>query len=278
MSSTLSGDRPAVIAHRGSSHAAPEHTLGAYRRALADAADGVECDVRLTLDRHLVCVHDRRVDRTSDGRGTVSALELAELEGLDWGGWHRAHPGDDEVPDRDHSRILTFKQLVRSMTEAGRPLQLVIETKHPTRYSGEVEHRLVEVLDEFGLLDPAGAALQPRLMSFSTRAVARFARLAPRLDRVLLIEPAMGWRYRDSLPPGVRIAGPGVDYVRRHPRFVARHHALGHEVHVWTVDDPADVQMCLDLGVDAIISNTPAAVAAAVDERYGVRTGEGNRP
>lgn len=60
---------PFVVAHRGASVDRPEHTLGAYELALRDGADGVECDVRLTSDGHLVCVHDRRVDRTSSGAG-----------------------------------------------------------------------------------------------------------------------------------------------------------------------------------------------------------------
>ena len=61
-----------VVAHRGSSADVPEHTLAAYEQAVADGADALECDVRLTADGHLVCVHDRRIDRTSDGRGIVS--------------------------------------------------------------------------------------------------------------------------------------------------------------------------------------------------------------
>ena len=68
-----------VVAHRGSSDAVPEHTLHAYTRAIDEGADALECDVRLTRDGHLVCVHDRRIDRTSTGRGVVSTLELADL-------------------------------------------------------------------------------------------------------------------------------------------------------------------------------------------------------
>ena len=56
-------NQPLVFAHRGSSHALPEHTLPAYLRAIQEGADGLECDVRLTQDGHLVCVHDRRIDR-----------------------------------------------------------------------------------------------------------------------------------------------------------------------------------------------------------------------
>ncbi|WP_282956632.1 glycerophosphodiester phosphodiesterase family protein, partial [Streptomyces albus] len=87
------------MAHRGASQEAPEHTLAAYRRAIEEGADALECDVRLTADGHLVCVHDRRVNRTSNGRGAVSALELADLAALDFGSWMDRHADPYESPD-----------------------------------------------------------------------------------------------------------------------------------------------------------------------------------
>src|ERR1700754_2721585 len=82
------GGHPYVVAHRGASAERPEHTVAAYELALREGADGVECDVRLTRDGHLVCVHDRRVDRTSNGTGLVSELTLAQLREFDYGAWH----------------------------------------------------------------------------------------------------------------------------------------------------------------------------------------------
>ena len=105
-------------------------------RAIEEGADALECDVRLTADSHLVCVHDRRVNRTSNGRGIVSTLELAELEGLDWGSWKHDHPGDLELPDRDRNRLLTLRNLLTTVLETERPIGLAIETKHPTRMPG----------------------------------------------------------------------------------------------------------------------------------------------
>ncbi len=109
-----------VIAHRGSSEDAPEHTLSAYKRALDDGADALECDVRLTRDGHLVCVHDRRVDRTSNGRGVLSTLELAELSALDFGSWRDTWEDfeDPEVPDRDRAEILTLRRLLETVAHA----------------------------------------------------------------------------------------------------------------------------------------------------------------
>lgn len=262
---TLHGGPPLVIAHRGSSRIEPEHTLGAYKRAIRDGADGVECDVRLTADRHLVCVHDRRVDRTSDGVGVVSALELAALEGLDWGSWKAAHPDEDEIPVRHKAQLLTLRQLIRTVLQADRKLDLVIETKHPTRYSGDVERVLMAQLAEFDLLRPG--RVNVRLMSFSTLAVQRMARLAPDLQRVQLLELPTALRFVDALPRNVKMVGTRIAVVRRLPAFIARQHGYGHQVHVWTVDEPADVHLCLELGVDAIITNRPAMVREIVDAR-----------
>ena len=132
---------PEVIAHRGSSAEKPEHTLAAYLRAIEQGADSLECDVRLTADNHLVCVHDRRVNRTSNGRGLVSTLELAHLEHLDWGSWKATEEDarDVETPDRDAGRLLTLRRLLDAVREAGRPVRVVIETKHPTRYAGRLD-------------------------------------------------------------------------------------------------------------------------------------------
>ena len=136
---------PLVIAHRGASDEEPEHTLAAYRRAFAHGADGVECDVRLTADHHLVCVHDRRIERTSNGRGVVSALELALLEELDWASWRTAHrPGDTELPEADPERghLLTLRRLLDTLVDTGQEVVTLIETKHPgdrSTYLGNFE-------------------------------------------------------------------------------------------------------------------------------------------
>jgi glycerophosphoryl diester phosphodiesterase len=72
-------------------------------------------------------------------------------------------------------------------------------------------------------------------------------------------------RFRDgSLPRGIHTVGLDIKIVRRWPQTVERQHARGHEVYVWTVDEPKDVRLCLELGVDAIISNRPHLVVDAL--------------
>ncbi|MER7696245.1 MULTISPECIES: glycerophosphodiester phosphodiesterase [unclassified Streptomyces] len=254
-----------VIAHRGASDDAPEHTLAAYRKAIEDGADALECDVRLTADGHLVCVHDRRVNRTSNGRGAVSALELADLAALDFGSWkdHEESPDWDPVPG-ELTSVLTLERLLELFTEVratGRQLQLAIETKHPTRWAGQVEERLLRLLKRFGLADPPPEGPSPiRVMSFSARSLHRIQVSAPTLPTVYLMQ-FVSPRMRDGrLPAGARIAGPGMRIVRSHPGYIERLHRAGHRVHVWTVNEPADVDLCAELGVEAIITNRPKQV------------------
>ena len=257
-----------VVAHRGSSDDAPEHTLHAYKRALAEGADALECDVRLTKDGHLVCVHDRRIDRTSNGRGILSTLELAELNELDWGSWRDTWEDfeDPEMPDRDKSQILTLRRLLEAVSQVDRRVEVAIETKHPTRYAGLVERRLVALLDEFGW---AGARSPVRVMSFSQLSLRRLRYLAPDLRSVMLFE-RVPLRFRDgSLPEGVAVAGPSIEIVRSHPRYVERAHRHGHPVHVWTVDAVEDIALCRDLGVEAIITNRPGRVLRALGREAG---------
>ncbi|MFF2201095.1 glycerophosphodiester phosphodiesterase [Streptomyces sp. NPDC058145] len=259
-----------VVAHRGASEDAPEHTLAAYKKAIEDGADALECDVRLTADGHLVCVHDRRVNRTSNGRGAVSALELADLAALDFGSWktREAWSGRDEEPDWEHrpedladTSVLTLERLLELVADSGRRVELAIETKHPTRWAGQVEERLLHLLKRFGLDAPASAAESPvRIMSFSARSLHRMQAAAPTLPAVYLMQ-FVSPRLRDGrLPAGVRIAGPSIRILRSHPAYVERLKRAGHQVHVWTVNEPADVDLCVGLGVDAIITNRPRAV------------------
>ncbi|MEU6809608.1 glycerophosphodiester phosphodiesterase [Streptomyces sp. NPDC046831] len=259
-----------VVAHRGASEDAPEHTLAAYRKAIEDGADALECDVRLTADGHLVCVHDRRVNRTSNGRGAVSALELADLAALDFGSWRTRSPwrGREEEPDWEFrpedpqdTSVLTLERLLELVADAGRRVELAIETKHPTRWAGQVEERLLELLKRFGLdAPPSAAESQVRIMSFSARSLHRVRAASPTLPTVYLMQ-FVSPRLRDGrLPAGVRIAGPSIRIVRNHPAYIERLKASGHQVHVWTVNEPADVDLCLGLGVEAIITNRPRVV------------------
>ncbi len=270
---SVSHERPQVVAHRGASETVAEHTLAAYVRALEDGAEGLECDVRLTADGHLVCVHDRRIDRTSNGRGTVSTLELSQLRELDWTSWKHPWQGlTEELPELDPaaSSILTLDRLFETVSDWGKPVDLAIETKHPTRFAGLVERRLVELLDRHGWARPKRGVVSPaRVMSFSWMSLRRCLELAPALRTVYLMD-RVPLRFRDgTLPLGAQIAGPSMEIVRAHPEYVAKAHARGNEVHVWTVNEARDIALCDEIGVDAIITDNPAAAMKQLAAVHG---------
>ena len=255
MSSTR---RPQVVAHRGSSKANAEHTLGAYIAALDEGAEGLECDVRLTADGHLVCVHDRRTDRTATARGVVSTMELAELEELDFASWKNPWADlDDEAPEveREARSVLTLRRLLDAVADYDRPIEVAIETKHPTRYAGLVERRVVELLDTYGW---AGKHSPARVMSFSYVALNRVKKLAPELDVVMLVDRLYSWQLTKNLARGDWIAGPGIELLRENPRFARDVRRSGRRIHVWTVNSLEDIDLCVDLGAEAIITDTPA--------------------
>jgi glycerophosphoryl diester phosphodiesterase len=276
-----------VIAHRGASYDVAEHTLPAYLSAIDKGADGLECDVRLTRDGHLVCVHDRTVNRTSNGSGIVSEYDLSALRELDFQSWRDQLPdsadqlrsadplrGDSPylagvAPDRlsaDSSRVLTLETLLEVVADAGRPIRLLIETKHPTRYGGLVEKELVRLLQRFGWAPPPGAPADVpapvTIMSFAQVALRRVRLLAPSVPLVLLLLRETPFRRDGSLPTGVHTAGPALKLLREEPGYVERAHAAGNRVFCWTVDEPADIELVSGLGIDAIITNRPREVRA----------------
>lgn len=263
--------RPRVVAHRGASDEVAEHTLGAYRQALADGADALECDVRLTRDGHLVCVHDRRLERTSDGRGVVSTKRLEQLQELDWASWKNPWADlDDEAEllDAGLLTVLTLRDLLTMVRDVPRRVELLIETKHPTRYSGWVERRLVSLLGEFGWDttrdgdDPAPV----RVLSYSQLSLRRMRRWAPSVPLAWVIEHELPVRVRrGELPRGVDTVAAGRDLVRRNPEWVHRMHECGHGVYVWVVNTAEDLRMCEHLGVEAVITDRPRFTRELLD-------------
>ncbi|MGH8882303.1 MAG: glycerophosphodiester phosphodiesterase [Stackebrandtia sp.] len=229
---------PIVVAHRGANINLPEQSLAAYVEAIDVGADAIECDVRLTKDGHLVCHHDRTINRTSDGRGAIAELTLAELQKFNFA---RA----DSRPS-EHHQILAFETLLRLVSEAPRGVKMLIEAKHPSRYGARVEHALHAALAEY-------PDLEVIVMSFARAAVTRYRELDAEVPLVWLFEYPVG-----NPPPGAGVLGPRIDVLRAKPRLIERAHAAGQRVFVWTVNTPDQVRYVRDAGADAIITDDPA--------------------
>jgi glycerophosphoryl diester phosphodiesterase len=250
---------PLVVAHRGASAHRAELTFAAYELAIEQGADGIECDVRLTADGHLVCIHDDVVDRTSSGTGRVSEMTLAELSELDFGSWRDGEP----------QRVLTFDALLELVVASRSDLTLFVESKHPARFPGRIEWQTAATLGRFGLTKPdTKDDSRVVLMSFSTLAVRKMREYAPRLPTVQLIEK-MGEQGRDGwLPPWADYTGPDLELLRADPGYVERSRAQGHDTYVWTVDAAEDVAFCRDLGVRFLATNSPIRTRQYLTEEH----------
>lgn len=282
------------IAHRGSSVAFAEHTRAAYVQALADGADGLECDVQLTADGEVVLWHDATLDRTSDARGDLHALTLAELRALDTFSWRTATL---PVTHGDAgSQVLTLDELATLAVAADRPVRLVVELKHPSPFGHRLEDATIEVLRGHGW-DAAtgqlgGTEVTVHFMSFFPASLEHLAATVP-ADRLMFLvdevsdaalvadlapaaesSPDIVARVRSVVAHGlsmvtdgvVRGFGPSVAWCRAHPGEVRDLVAQGRTLRVWTVDDVADAEFLVGLGVAELTTNTPRELRAALDE------------
>ncbi len=144
---------------------------------------------------------------------------------------------------------------METVADYDRRVEVAIETKHPTRYGGLVERRVVDLLRDFGWDRPGSPA---RVMSFSVTALQRVERMAPGVPLVMLLERAHHWPMLRRVIGPDWIVGPGVKELMDHPKLGRRIMRAGHDLHVWTVNTPQELQFCLDLGVKAVISDRPA--------------------
>jgi glycerophosphoryl diester phosphodiesterase len=255
-----------VIGHRGASADAPEHTIAAYDRAVEQGADVLECDLQLTADEVPVCVHDTTVDRTTGGtaQGRVEDFTLEQLQAMDFGSWFG--------PDFAGAQIVTLEEQLRCYGGLD-GIQFYVETKAPAEYQGRMEPILVDLLREHDLVPRGREAEVERspviVQSFDLSSLQAVKRLAPSLPTAWLWAAPPPELDAGTIPPGVDVMAPNAAFLAGQPGFVANSHAAGQDVHTWTVDDPAQIQQLVDLGVDGIFTNRPGVAREIVDRAQG---------
>jgi len=222
-----------VVAHRGASAHAAEHTFAAYDLALALGADALEVDLRATADGKLVAVHDRTLERIGGGPRPVAAMKAAELAAA--------------TPQR--ARPL---RLGAVLTRYGHRTRLLLELKDP---APPMERRLVAALARAGVRD------QVVVQSFDPRSLCRVRRL----DRALAVAPL-----RETAPASAsawleRMAALGASAVGLHhalvdAALVEAAHARGLAVRAWTVNDADEAARLASIGVDGLITDAPGRI------------------
>jgi glycerophosphoryl diester phosphodiesterase len=234
-----------IIAHRGASGYKPEMTIPAYELALKQNVEGFETDVRLTKDLELVGVHDRKTGRVTDRDLVVSKSTLKELQELDFSS------------KETKAKVMTLRELLSFAIDSGKSLTLTIETKHVTKHHGLLEHKLNELLTDYSLNKNQHERVKIVLMSFNPLAILRFSKLNPLIPRVQLREKSYPLLHLFPNPGNPEIVGPGIELLLKRPDLITKFKDQGKKIFVWTVNSPQDMRFCLELGIDAIITNYP---------------------
>jgi glycerophosphoryl diester phosphodiesterase len=278
--------RKTLIAHRGASAYAPEHTLAAYRLALEQGADYVEQDLAVTKDGVLICLHDPTLERTTNveelfpDRATevtwegqthkkswlANDLTLAEIKRLDAGSWFDRKFAGERIP--------TFQEAIDLVKgKAG----LYPELKVPEIYAGrsvDFEKMVSEILAKNGLSGSKSDAKTPVILqTFSESSLKKLATMKLGVPLVLLIDvsKAEEWGTRERVAAaranGATGLGPSKIIVERHPQMVKWAHELGLTVTPYTFrsSNPGRFASVRDemahflyeLDVDALFTDNP---------------------
>lgn len=243
-------DDVTVTAHRGSAFDAPENTLAAIEQAIADGADYVEIDVQLTADGVVVLWHDSDMMRVFGRPERISEVNYNDIRDLDAGSWFSPAFADQTVP--------TLRDAIEAVRGKAR---LFVDLK-PYRN----DKRLLDaVVSE---LQAANAVEGTVLAAADWGILERAKEQAPALQTALLAQFIVGPHWRD------RYDILGLRFNRATPAAVARAHQAGNELHVWTVNQRADMERFLDMGVDNIITDRPAVLTELLEERARRTDGE----
>ena len=242
------GQRPFVLGHRGASAVATENTLAAFRRAMADGADGVELDVQRCKTGEVVVFHDEDLRRLGGRPERIDQLAFAELR-------RTTLAGGGEIPTLDEA------------LDACGPRALVnVEIKYEGFLPGGCA-ALVRAVAES--LARAGAGPRVVISSFSPAAVWLWQKLQPSVDSALLFDRPRAFRKpwplrTDLVLPFLRPRAVHPEAVLCTPRRIEKWHRQGYRVVAWTVDNAASIEALSAMGVDGIISNDPGTAKAVL--------------
>jgi glycerophosphoryl diester phosphodiesterase len=218
--------------------------MAAFRKAVALGAGFIEADLRLTRDARFVAIHDETVSRTTNGRGTVHEMTLAELRRLDAGSWFGSEFAGERIPTLEE--ILEFAKR--------HDVVFYLELKPTGSWGGE--HALI------GSLRESGEIARMAVISFDAQILTKLRSIEPTLMTGLLYDGQITEPLDRALEVGARQVAVRGDLVSPWMLSEARRHDL--QVVCWTVNQPAHIRMLVSAGVDGIMSDYPDRVMAAL--------------
>ncbi len=220
-----------IYAHRGASADFPELTMAAYEGAVAQGADGFECDLRLTKDEVPVLWHNASMLERAGNSGLIAEMTYAEVA--------RAYP-----------QILTLREFLDFAMRHKKGV--LLETKHPVISGNRIEEKIAETLRDTSAMD----SIDVSVMSFSWFAIEKMKRVDPKIPTTFLMHKNTTWL--QAKLSSAQSIGPGINELRAEPIRAKRIKDLGRSLNVWTVDEDSDIKLCEKLGVDILITNKPA--------------------
>jgi glycerophosphoryl diester phosphodiesterase len=265
-------------AHQGGAKEAPSSTMFAFRQAIANGADALEMDVHRTADGHLVVCHDESIDRTTQLSGRIDDLTLAELREADnaywWAPGHQAVVGltASDYPLRDRA-VQDPSLRVALLTEVLEEFPDTILNFDIKGGKNPYEDQLADCLLAYERTNDVIVASfhDDRLVRF--RAAAPSIHTSAAMQESWTIGGALQHGHSPSIPAGIVALQIPFRFEHNGPplfdaNFVEAAHQHGLAVHVWTIDEPEEMQLLLTLGVDGIISDRPS-VLTSVCEKFG---------
>ncbi len=247
-------DRPVVIGHRGAAGQCPENTLLSFETALAAGAQILESDIHISRDGVPILLHDPSLERTCDARGPASDLRWEELRTLDAGHHFVDERGDAPYRGKNVG-IPSLEQAFERFPEA----RFNLEIKCP----GEVGIRAtLDLIERFDRADRTLLAAGDDDIMKDLRAALAHSDVEPAVgaslrEIVAAIQSALG---QAPMPEGVmalQIPSTFANQPLATPEFIDHAHAEGVQVHVWTINELAEIESLLDVGVDGIVTDHP---------------------
>ncbi|MGB9680131.1 MAG: glycerophosphodiester phosphodiesterase [Thermoanaerobacteraceae bacterium] len=240
--------KPLVIGHRGDAKNFPENTLKSFQRVLELGADGIELDVQLTKDGHLVVIHDEKVDRTTDGIGFVKDFTLKEIKRLDAGiKFNKKYIGE---------KIPTLSEVFELI--GNKDFLVDIEIKSGIVLYPGIEEKLVKLIYDFDFQD------RVLISSFNHYSLRDLKNIAPELKIGLLYECGIVEPWNMAKIMNAYSINPF--YFNIIPEVIEGCKRNNIKLFPWTVDIKEDMLKMINAGVDAIITNDPETLIGLLRE------------
>ena len=237
-----------IFAHRGSKGTHPENTLASFKEAVRVGSDGIELDVHLTKDGHLVVIHDETVDRTTNRTGEIRNLTLAEIKAMDAGSWFNETFAGEKIP--------TLEEVLLLLTELGFNGQLNIELKTDIiQYEGLVEKCLA-------LQSTATWPFAIVYSSFNPYTLVELKQANPSQEIGQLFE-STEWANKGDVMLKKESYHPDLKLLDWTLEWNTNQLSL----RVWTVNEDTDINRCFELNIEAIFTDYPQK-ALQLKENY----------